>query len=82
MVRKKLLCLILVTCWLSPLFAEEDVRQDKKAAVEGENLPVTEQPTEANNPETEQNSTRKTPDTFIPTEDISEDLSVSYPVDI
>jgi len=66
--------------WITVVSAEES--ESKSGVVNAEQQPESKSPTATTAERTEKEKNKETPDTFIPTEDISEDLSVSYPVDI
>ena len=69
--RRLLLLTLLTLCATSGYAAEAEPKQDSKEdGAAGKPAP----PTGA--------STRPTPEVFVPTEEISEDFAVSFPVDI
>lgn len=71
------LLLVVVLLGMPAVTAQEDAATDNTAATK------TTQQAEAEKEQAEQPQDRPaTPDTFKPTEEISEDLSVSFPVDI
>lgn len=86
-------CLAIVALTLfilgpAPLWASEATQEDTKdvTATDGKapaETPAPEQEVGANKPEQKTGPAKgPSPDVFVPTDEISEDLSVSYPVDI
>ena len=78
--RLQWLGVLVGTIWMTAVIAEES--ESKSAVINAEQQPESKSPTATTAERTEKEKNKETPDTFIPTEDISEDLSVSYPVDI
>ena len=78
--RLQWLGVLVGTIWMTAVIAEES--ESKSAVINAEQQPENKSPTATTAKRTEKEKDKETPDTFIPTEDISEDLSVSYPVDI
>ncbi|MCF7981173.1 MAG: hypothetical protein K9K86_04260 [Pseudomonadales bacterium] len=79
MKQRQLLCLLVGLIYLLNVYAEENGSPKvltKPEASQSEPEPVI------STQSTAEKQKKETPDTFIPSEDISEDLSVSYPVDI
>lgn len=75
----KALCIRMI-CMLLLLACALWLRAEEASAPEAQPSQV---PTEATaQPANKPPENSETPDTFVPSEDISEDLSVSYPVDI
>lgn len=60
----------------------ETSKQDSVAQTQNQTASQTETPTDAKKAGTPQNTQPNNNDTFIPSETISEDLAVSFPVDI
>jgi len=93
MTQKHLLVLLAVICLANPglLFGQEQTQQQETDAEQSESNPETEQNSNeqsqqaqegAQNDEQEQPPVTAREDTFIPSEEISEDAPVSFPVDI
>ena len=76
---KKILYILILALAVSFVMAQETDTQDKKKPTAGENVNEQKAPEPA---KSEVTKTPQTSDTFTPSEEISEDLSVSFPVDI
>ena len=70
-------CLVLSSAVAQAQETSEETKTEKETKVETE-AKATSAPT----PKKKNTNIKKTNDTFIPSEEISEDLSVSFPVDI
>ena len=76
---KKILYMLILVLAVS-LVAAQDTQQDSKNPAAEETTDQQKSPGPAAAKTTDNKS--NTPETFIPSEEISEDLSVSFPVDI
>lgn len=76
---KKIIYLLILTLAVSFVMAQEAGTQDGKKPPAGDTADEQKTPEPA---KAQANNKTQTPDTFIPSEEISEDLSVSFPVDI